>query len=257
MALTKDKIYGMLNRKNKNSKKNRRIFIAVIAVLLLMFPLYILISQWARSTSLFWIKTVEIKGNKTISEKDILSTLNIGKQTNLFTFETDSLRKTLETHPQILSAEIDKGIPSKITITIQERKPIAIINGKYSLYCIDRDRVVWQKNTDVTLDLPFISGIAEDSLTVGKPLNTSNITDFIHVINLTEKDKMISEVLANPKNEIIVYTLDEGYRANLGKNNFEKKIIYLKKVLSELKNRSEDVDYIDLRFHKQAIVKTK
>jgi cell division protein FtsQ len=247
----------MLNRKNKNSKKNQRIFIAVIALLLLMIPFYIVISRWARSTSLFWIKTVEIKGNKSISEKDILSKLNIGKQTNLFVFETDSLKKVVEAHPQILSAEIDKGFPNKITVKIEERKPIAIINGKNSLYCIDRNRVVWEKNPDVTLDLPFISGIAEDSLSVGKPLNTSNITDFIDVINLTEDDKIISEVLANPKNEIIVYTLDEGYRANLGKNNFEKKLIYLNKILSELKNRNEDVDYIDLRFHKQAIVKIK
>ena len=243
------------SKPNKENIKNEKATLGLILfIAVILIPIFILLSDWFRTSDLFSIKTIKIKGNTSISNKEILILSQIEAQANLFVFNADLCETRIREHPKILSAKITKHLPNKITIEITERKPIAIVNAD-SLYYIDANGVIWQKNQKEYFDLPFISGIPKNSLLIGEKLKIDNIDEIIELINITKRDDIISEIIADSTNDIIFYTLDKGYKVYLGKNNFGKKLVYLHKVLLALKEIKKDVKYIDLRFENEAIVK--
>lgn len=153
-------------KKRRKRKKITRIILILICILIVIF---IVIASQPK----YRIKTIEIVGNKQMSQTQIIddSKIKIGK--NIFEMNTFLLEKRMKKNPFYGDVEIDRVYPDKVVITVQERKPtIAFPYGdKYVL--INSDGIV-MKLSDENPKLSEIVGVTIKGMERGKVLETSD-----------------------------------------------------------------------------------
>jgi hypothetical protein len=91
------------------------------------------------------------------------------ESTNLFSLKLDGIKKRLLAHPWIKGATISKRFPQTVSITVEYRKPVAILqNGNGSLVYLDADGTPFAPlNLRSDSDLPVLSGFPEDKVIYG------------------------------------------------------------------------------------------
>lgn len=75
----------------------------------------------------FQTKNIELKTNGSLTRQEILDYLDIKPSQNTFTLKTSSLQEKLLERPDLKSAQIERKLPAGLSITIEERSPIAWI----------------------------------------------------------------------------------------------------------------------------------
>ena len=104
----------------------------------------------------FQIKSVEIVCGNASIKTDTQSYIQNRRLGNLFLLDMQKLKQSVVSHPRIKDVRIRKLFPSSLKITIEERKPAAVmIKEKYLL--MDRDGVVLAESEKrIHPDLPLL-----------------------------------------------------------------------------------------------------
>ena len=105
----------------------RRLFIALM--MFLIFSTYTIQENFKFHKKLI-IQQIIIDNNYILNEDQLREKLSFLYGTNIFFLKTKKLQKELDKIDYIESFQIKKIYPSKIKITINEKKPIAIIQNK-------------------------------------------------------------------------------------------------------------------------------
>src|SRR5512139_221988 len=84
----------------------------------------------------FRVRDIQIRGCGKIAKESLLSLASLEGMPNLFTVRVRDIGKRLESHPWIETVGVKKVFPNRITIDVQERRPVAIIQLE-DLYYID------------------------------------------------------------------------------------------------------------------------
>lgn len=174
---TKQNITAQQKRKEETQKRKkkmlaRKILFSVCVILLVLAVLAVL-----SLTVFFKIDTVTITGNSKYTTQQIQSVLPIEKNKNLFLADTSSAEEELETAlPYIYNAEIDRKLPSTITVKITETDNIYAIKNKDKTYLLlDKDLKVLE--TSVTKKPKNAVDIKKATVTNPVAGNTAEFTD--------------------------------------------------------------------------------
>jgi cell division protein FtsQ len=82
---------------------------------------------WVTNSALFQLRTLRVSGNSRVSAQDVARLGGLTEHTNVLWFSSSVVERSLERDPWILSARISRVLPSVITVTIEERVPVAIL----------------------------------------------------------------------------------------------------------------------------------
>lgn len=109
---------------------------------------------------LFGARNVDVVGATFVSEADIRALGRIDVSTSIWT-PLEEMEARLVEHPLIESVAVERGLPDRLVVRIEERKPVALVptptlrpvdrNGDY----LPLDPAEWQ------LDLPLIEPLVE------------------------------------------------------------------------------------------------
>jgi len=217
----------------------------------------------------FKIDKIEITGIPNLEEKtqEIIKTetenkfLFFIKKDNLFLFNANLVaRQLLGAFPELKSAELKKHFPDSLSLTLQQRMPVATwafsTSSSENYFLVDETGVTFEeyKTGKATTTLPLIvSKDAIDEITLGKQIIDENKMKLILKIDTN------LESLALPTNHFSIMEnnltafLKEGWRIEF---NLESDIdltlaklkLLLEKEITEEKRKT--LEYIDLRFNK-------
>lgn len=90
----------------------------------------------------FNIKRIDITHNKTVSSKDIIKMSGISIGNNIFCVKSSRIKSNIAQNPYVESVEISKILPSKISISINERETAFYIKKDNIFYLIDKNGFV-------------------------------------------------------------------------------------------------------------------
>ncbi len=239
-------------------RKMRRLFIfaGVLAVAVGLGCGYLLpkISGFLLSCARFKVGRVEVQNHYSFSAKDImrLAELEIGQ--DLLELDLDYHRRLLERHPDIESAVIERHIPNRVRIIVQERAPVARILQKDS-YLIDGDGVVLSvRKRARSSALPVIRGMNPGKLYVGRVLDSDNIRIALDILKYYMRSELpryliITAIDLSDRNNIVIVSkeIDE---IRLGRGDIEYKLAKLLKVLKKRHRLTREAgsSYLDLRW---------
>ena len=223
-----------------------------------------LIHQKLCNSDFFRITDITIKGVVHTSKNEILQQSGIDIHTNLLAMDASAVKEKLENHVWVQHAEISRNWPNQLTITVEERKPIALLNTKNGFFYLDKHGIkITHAKVPGDLDFPVITGINDDTMTARsnevKPSVPDNALIFLRYAgrgNPILPKQNISEIHITEKGGMVLYLLDHPFPIYLGQEKITDQYYRLVKVLKGLYKKDElsDVAYIDMNYQENKVL---
>ena len=215
-----------------------------------------------RQLGTFNVRRVEVRGTRYLAPHEALRASGITRAANIFD-DFSVWRDSLERHPLIASARIEREWPSTIRLLIEEADPIALVAGTSSpLQPIAADgQLLPIDPTRLDLDLPVIAGPSISPVKGKKPVasaRTRRVLGVLEVIRNIEPEMYgwISEAEEVPGGLRIRLRAPVSAEALLPALPEEAQLRRLRLALADLAARKDMVRLIriDARFRDQIVV---
>jgi len=202
--------------------------------------------------------TVKIDGSKTLTGDEAFSYLNLKKGESIFKINPARLsRRILIKHPEIFKIHVYKKMPASLKVDVKNRIPVAQIHlGQF--YPLDGGGFILPFPSNFRIkNLACIEGLNLTEVRIGEENSTLKIFSGLKILNLLAeiiKDdyNKVDVDISDPQNTILL--LPEGIKVKLGREGFEEKLVRLKLVLADIKDKDLKPAAIDLRFEKAILI---
>ena len=206
----------------------------------------------------FDIARIGIKGHFRLLPESIVEYLDIQPHTNIFRIRLDTIRDQLNAMQWVKTANVYRNFPNKLSITITERTPFALIKLD-ELHLVDQDGVVLGSlASGSAIQLPIITGafmqhidLEGENPRLGQALHA--IDELMHSSNPLFKDLRKIQI-ESPEN-VTFFSTDALPKIRMSLVNYEQHLQHFEKIYPDL--HPEDLASIDLRFDKRIIVTPK
>lgn len=207
----------------------------------------------------FMIKKITVAGCVRHRPDHIIAMAGINHESNLLAINLRGLCRRLEQSPWIERAQIKRTFPDELTISIDERKPVALINVD-QLYLVDEKGTVFKKaERDDGLALPILTGISREEVMSHQQDIAPLISQALTLMHDVEREGIalstISEIHLDPLTGLTVFTTPGTVQIEMGFTPFQTKCKRLCAILEDLKSRGLVPQAIDLTYHHKAFIK--
>jgi cell division protein FtsQ len=139
------------------------------------------------------LKTIEVTSDGNLTREAILRAANVSEGKNIFSISLPKVRDELGALPQVEESRIQRILPNKLVISIQERRPVAWVVppetnvGSFnfeSAYLVDRRGILLKTKSLAPeyLGLPLIIGVDTSNCQAGQPLEQDDVKAAIDLI---------------------------------------------------------------------------
>lgn len=238
----------------------RRLFSISVFIFVLLVCVYLFLHS-----SIFKVEKIYATGVSKVSQDEILALAGISPGQNIFMVDTDLAAKSVRVHPMIKNAVVIRHLPHQLEIKVSERQIWALVPDPPILLCIDDEGICIDRiNTFSLLDYPVVTmDQLPDRVNLGQAVNQAAVQQIKKVWDAIGDDsKNISEFhFRNSSNEIILYT-NQGTQILFGNlDRLQEKAANVKTALAMEQQVKQDghevLQYVDLRFEGQPVVKTR
>ncbi len=219
----------------KRKKKSRfGYYLYAVTTLILMIAI-ILTSAFI----LTYVQKIEIDGLKYGTEEEILSCMNEDPYTINSIYTYWKYKSGGFTFPEnIKTAKMSFNAPWELKITVEE-KPIVgcILVGQNYVYFAE-DQTVLRKGSEVMEGIPVVEGLQIGKIELLKPLQIQNEKVFSYIINISKEiqtNELKPDRIVWEEESMNLYF--EGVKVQLGKTNFDEKVVQLPPILAELEGQ--------------------
>jgi len=209
---------------------------------------------------LFRVREVEVGGCQKLPRETLLSLARVEGMPNLFTVRLKEIAGRLEDHPWIECVVVRKAFPNKISIQIEERKPIAILQLE-ELYYIDAKGVIFSRVGEKEgYNYPFLTGLDRHSLEKDSEQTKGLIAKALELLLTVEKEqtlplKEISEIHMERTSGVRCFTKGDGIEIKMGWDHFGEKLKRLAMIWFDLQKRGIAAASIDSSDLNQVVVR--
>lgn len=239
---------------------NKAIKISLLTLLVLVCVYLFLHS------SIFNISKVTVSGNQKVSSDEITALAGITPGENLLKIDRQLVERSVKIHPMIKNAQMIRHLPHTLEIKIQERTSWAVIPYEDLFLLIDDEGHCLDKlNKLPDSNIPIITmDKLPERVNLGQAINQPAIKMIGTVwksFNPQERQSISQFHFLNKPNSLLIYTL-EGTEVRYGTlERVDEKAANFTEALkieaSLLKEGKDVLDYVDLRFQGQPVVKTR
>ncbi len=249
---------GKTRRKPKKTIKsipNIKFISRTIIILIIIFITIIIISFYM---DIFALRRVEVNGINRSTGVDVISIAAIPKNKNIFFISKESVKNNIEKNPLFIVKDILLKPPDMLSITIEEREAIALLEYQGGLVEITADKYILKESSIYNYNLPYLTGFNIDlKIDTVEDHHTKYIAQILGDLykNNINVFNIISEIDGSGI-DLIIYTRGYNIKVITEKYVAKNKFIKLASILTLLKNSDGDVMEIDMRFD-EAIIKYK
>ena len=207
------------------------------------------------------IDRIIVGGNDRLSRGEVLAVLDGLRGESLVWTDLGAWRRRLMVSPWVRDAALRRSLPSTVEVFISERQPIGIgrINGE--MYLVDDHAVVIDQYGPqyADLDLPLVDGIAAspngDGLMTDRLRGDLAARVIAAVKARPDIARRLSQVdVADLHNAAVILAGDPAV-IYLGEDQFLPRLQSYLELASALRDRVQDIDYVDLRFDDRIYVR--
>lgn len=217
-------------------------------------------------SSIFNINKVYVSGQKKVTSDEVKALAGITPGENLFKINRDLIEKSVKIHPMVKSAQLTRHLPHTVEIKIEERASWAVVPYEDLFLLVDDEGHCLDKlNKLPDGNIPIITMEKMPTrVNLGQTVNQEAIKMIKAVwksIDAQDRSNISQFHYINSQKSLLIYTM-EGTEVRYGKlERVEEKAANFTEALTieaSLHNEGKDqLDYVDLRFSGQPVVKTR
>ncbi len=211
------------------------------------------VAFYMRTSSRFEISKIGIRGHARLTPQAIVEHLNLPRHTNIFRVQLNDVQQKVESLPWIRQAKVYRQFPNKLSITVTEREPFALVKLD-ELYLIDRDGVILGSlASGSAIRLPIITGALLAQL--GEQGASPQLQEAFRALDEVMRHPLLQHVrkirLECLENVVFLIS-DTSPEIRLSLKTYQHGLQRLEKIYADM--QKETLASIDLRFEKRIIV---
>ena len=244
----------------KPQKKKRRLLLSLIIISFVFISLL----SFLISLPIFNITSVTVEGTRLLYQDDIIRIAGIPTGDNIFLVNLSKVSKEIKKIPIVKSVGISRIFPSRIAITIEERKESFICTTKGQSLILDESGVVLNPSNidsyrldfpDIT-KLPVMSGIPEAWVASGE-VGVEDGKDLLKLLADFKTFVVPQKLQVNIKDlSNVTLFVDDVLSVKLGTvDNLTEKMRVFEKIYGKIKGKGTIPSYIDVSSYKFPVVR--
>jgi cell division protein FtsQ len=199
----------------------------------------------------FPVKNIMISGNYHLDEREIMSEVKTSYGRDLLRLSLDEVETRLKKKTWIKTVLLRKQFPDTLMINVREAVPRALLRREAQMYLVDSDGNVLERIEDESTPfLPVIVGIDPEN-DKGGMLETLKLIDTLDKEDFLSRKESV-EIMIKPYG--LVLNMDGEY-VKVGYGGYDEKLRRWKDLETEIRKQNIQVDYVDLRYENEVIVK--
>lgn len=220
---------GVLAR-NARLLPSGRVLLACTLLVVAAAGIYVV----SRQTSLFAIRTIEVRGVPPATAAEVRHALAPLQGSSLLALGGDAVRRRVGALPDVLSVTYDRGFPHTLTVTVRPERPVAVLRrGGESWLVSARGRVVRRLDPGELPALPRIWVTRQVDASLGATLSDSSVlSDVAAVVPLAGMGFPARVVSVETKDGSVTLRLRSGVAVVLGDTtDLRLKLVVSKRLL--------------------------
>lgn len=252
-------------RKEVKSRGYGRYILKTAGLLLLSVIIWFgIAAAWiqVRQIPFFHCTDVAVKGNSLVVSDELLAGITVPESTSIFECDVVAIADSIKNHPYVATCTIKRKLPAQLQVIIGERIPIAYIMMP-TVCLIDTAGVVLPlPKLGIALDLPVITGIKKGTPVYGSVLKTPAITKALAFITGVAGTQMgilerISEIDVSQLDMLKIKTIKPVLTVLIEGSPSVETLRNWHIVEEHSAEGLAEIEYIDLRFKNQIIIKRR
>lgn len=233
-----------------------RTYLNLILVVSAVAALFLLSQGWKNQLV---VEKVKVYDTHLVTGDEVRTLAGIQTGSPLYKLSLLKVAQRVERNPFVDRAVVVRAIPYDVTITVKERDPIAIVATPTATLSISSHGVILPLPMERKNNMPVITNVKQQ-LVVGDTAKGA-LLQAVNFIDDAERmgpalSANIAEVRLDEGN-LIAYTTVASLQVIVGKNDFNRKLLYLQKFLQQAAvEGGPHYSYVDLRFNGQIVVGT-
>ena len=227
----------------------------VLVFVVFAVVIWVLALRWQHSRN---ISRVSVVGTNLLRQQEILDLVKLPSSRAVRDVNTAEIELRILKHPFVKSVSVFLGASDALTVTIEERKPIALVVSKGQQFYLDAEgRLLPYRLTEVVLDLPILSGLGRgslDSVRLASVLATMTA--------LQQQDAQLyrglSEIDIVPNGEMTLHFAESPAPIRFGNSDEkEQKIARISAFLhhtEQIHAKFKQTAYLDVRWQNQVVL---
>lgn len=225
-----------------------------LGVLLLGFGIQQAVS-FALTTPLLRVNRIAVHGNVRLSSGQVQALVEDLRGTSILRADLDAFRARLIESPWVADVALRRVLPSTIEVFVSERRPVGLCRMGGELYLVDDTGVVIDQFGPqyAEFDLPIIDGLLPPARRGGEATVDPVRADLAaRVIEALGRDRQLarrlSQVDVTDAYDAVVLLEGDPALLHLGRDKFLERVQGYLELSETLRDRVEEIDYVDLRF---------
>lgn len=206
---------------------------------------------------------VSVVGNTRMALGEVLSLTDELKGTSMVTADLEGLRARLRELPWVQDAAIRRVFPGTMLVIISERQPMGIGRLGNQLQLVDPHGVLIGEFGPhyAALDLPIIDGLAPAVAGAPAAIDPTRAALAAHLLaELSRRPDLfsqLSQIDVSDVRDVAVILKDDTVLVRLGREHFVERVQAYVDLRDTLRERVDDIDYVDLRFDGRVYVRPR
>src|ERR1700686_357988 len=206
------------------------------------------------------IKAIEVTSDGNLTREAILRAADVAEGKNIFSISLPKVQEKLGALPQVEESRIQRILPNKLVISIQERRPVAWVVppetnvGSFnfeSAYLVDRRGILLKTKSLAPeyLGLPLIIGVDISNCQAGQPLEQDDVKAALDLIRASAEvlqGRFQIQSIDVSKGYCLTVTDRQHASVTFGTDEIETQLHRLGAVLSYCDKNSRELQTVNL-----------
>jgi cell division protein FtsQ len=205
----------------------------------------------------FALTNVEVDGNHRITRGEVLQWAGVNTSTSIWDVAPDLVRLRLQSHPWVRRASVQRELPNRLKIEIQEGRPVAIVRMGGLSYVDRSGHILGPLRDDDSPDFPLITGLEEAEPSGFSPVGVHRALRLLRLCQRLNCFDAISEVHVDGNQGITVFPLRPAVAVVLGWGSWREKLARSTRVFAAWEGQVERLAVVDVSFRGIVVVKLR
>jgi cell division septal protein FtsQ len=249
-------------RKPRRAWVSWRLLRAIVAIVVVSYAVY-RASTIVANASVLKVSRISVHGNVRLSSGEVEQLANGLYGSNILLVDLARYRRVLLESPWVAEVTLRRVLPSTVEVFVSERRPFGVCRLGSSLYLIDRTGAVIDEFGPryAEFDLPIVDGLVRAPRDGRAAIDEERAALAARVIDAMQSQphlaRRISQIDVSDLHDAVVMLDDDTALLHLGEERFLERLRSYTEVADTLRERVQDIDYVDLRFEERMYVKPR
>lgn len=242
-------------KKRKRKRRKDKLIIVLTFILMVSLGAISLVKS-----SIFNLTKVEIIGNTTLKDDQIIDLEKLVTNKNIFTYNLKKVRKEIVSNPYIEDAQVKIKLPNKIVITVKEIDIVAVLfNGNEYCYIdssgnlIEKINNLEENNDKIICSVDYT--LSNNSITFKNQKEKDGMLKVLNIIKSEYLEKEVKQIEYTNEDEINIITKYGTKFLIVDDKELEYNIARASKILVDLQSKKINDGIVDLTYSNYAVYK--